>query len=421
MKGVPSAVFITSGFKNFHMTSAAAEAYRRGRLAGLLCGFYPYDTIISLFGPRLIKNSVKIRKFVGRKVDVDDKYVYSAVFADVFAEMHILLKSISVNFPVDKIFNHLSLILFVRKAKKILRRNSSRIGIYHFRAAYGLSSVRYAEAMGIRTLCDHSIVHPQMLDGLITANGCLADAPITEPKQLWAQYALRDINSAQYVLVNSEFVKHTFERIGWDPDRIFVVSQGVDEAFLAKIPVSRKCRPSSNLRFLFAGYFTERKGASILLDALWKLPSTGWSLVIAGTIDPALAKPLQAAEQSLPIRYVGNLDRATLAQEMSEADVFVFPTWIEGSARVVFEAMACGCYVITTDNAGSVVKDGVHGTLIPAGNVDALKHAMEAALSSDQIDVVGAENAQIVKQFYTQDTYGRQLEAVYDRILSDRP
>ncbi|KPL51894.1 hypothetical protein ABB55_06345 [Prosthecomicrobium hirschii] len=157
------------------------------------------------------------------------------------------------------------------------------------------------------------------------------------------------------------------------------------------------------------------------MDALWKLPSTGWSLVIAGTIDPALAKPLQAAEQSLPIRYVGNLDRATLAQEMSEADVFVFPTWIEGSARVVFEAMACGCYVITTDNAGSVVKDGVHGTLIPAGNVDALKHAMEAALSSDQIDVVGAENAQIVKQFYTQDTYGRQLEAVYDRILSDRP
>ena len=46
---------------------------------------------------------------------------------------------------------------------------------------------------------------------------------------------------------------------------------------------------------------------------------------------------------------------------MSRAEVFVFPSLAEGSARVVAMAMAAGCYVITTPNSGSVVRDGAMG------------------------------------------------------------
>ena len=48
------------------------------------------------------------------------------------------------------------------------------------------------------------------------------------------------------------------------------------------------------------------------------------------------------------------------------------PASVEGSARVVFEALAAGCYVITTPNAGSIVKDEVHGALVEPGSADGL-------------------------------------------------
>ena len=56
---------------------------------------------------------------------------------------------------------------------------------------------------------------------------------------------------------------------------------------------------------------------------------------------------------------------------MAAADVFVFPSLFEGSAVVTYEALACGLPSIVTPNAGSVVRDGVDGFHVPAGDVGA--------------------------------------------------
>ena len=42
----------------------------------------------------------------------------------------------------------------------------------------------------------------------------------------------------------------------------------------------------------------------------------------------------------------------------------------EGSARVGFESLASGCFVITTPFSGTIVKDKINGFLIDAGNVN---------------------------------------------------
>src|SRR5262249_31028803 len=54
------------------------------------------------------------------------------------------------------------------------------------------------------------------------------------------------------------------------------------------------------------------------------------------------------------------------------SDVFVFPTLSEGSALVTYEALSCGLPVITTPNAGSVVRDGREGFLVPIRDVETL-------------------------------------------------
>ena len=62
---------------------------------------------------------------------------------------------------------------------------------------------------------------------------------------------------------------------------------------------------------------------------------------------------------------------------MAAADVFVFPSLFEGSAVVTYEAMACGLPCLVTEEAGSVVRDGREGFIVPARDVDALAAAME--------------------------------------------
>jgi len=50
----------------------------------------------------------------------------------------------------------------------------------------------------------------------------------------------------------------------------------------------------------------------------------------------------------------------------------VLPALAEGSAYVCYEALACGLPVITTPNAGSVVRDGIEGYIVPIRDADAL-------------------------------------------------
>ena len=62
---------------------------------------------------------------------------------------------------------------------------------------------------------------------------------------------------------------------------------------------------------------------------------------------------------------------------MASADVFVFPSLFEGSAVVTYEAMACGLPCIVTAEAGSVVRHGRDGLIVPARDIEALADAME--------------------------------------------
>ena len=62
---------------------------------------------------------------------------------------------------------------------------------------------------------------------------------------------------------------------------------------------------------------------------------------------------------------------------MAAADVFVFPSLFEGSAVVTYEALACGLPSVVTPNAGSVVRDGLEGFVVPPRDVEALAARME--------------------------------------------
>jgi glycosyltransferase involved in cell wall biosynthesis len=100
-------------------------------------------------------------------------------------------------------------------------------------------------------------------------------------------------------------------------------------------------------------------------------------------------------------------------------DAFVFPTLADGSARVVLEALACGLFVITTPNCGSIVEDGIHGFIVPPGDNDALEKAIREAIATDrdQLYEIGRANSKVVREQYTQKQYGDKLIKLYNELL----
>ena len=54
----------------------------------------------------------------------------------------------------------------------------------------------------------------------------------------------------------------------------------------------------------------------------------------------------------------------------------VHPSLIEGSAKVIYEAMAAGVVPIATINSGSIIEDKKNGLIVKAGDVDDLRKKM---------------------------------------------
>jgi glycosyltransferase involved in cell wall biosynthesis len=127
-------------------------------------------------------------------------------------------------------------------------------------------------------------------------------------------------------------------------------------------------------RVLFAGTAELRKGIHYLAMAAEKLSARGsrYEFRIAGNVQPAVAN--QPACRHLT--FLGRIPRSKMEREFAQADLFVLPSLAEGSAEVTYEALACGLPVVTTPEAGSVLRDGIEGRIVPARDPDMLADAI---------------------------------------------
>jgi glycosyltransferase involved in cell wall biosynthesis len=174
---------------------------------------------------------------------------------------------------------------------------------------------------------------------------------------------------------------------------VFVAPQAVDNDFWRSPEIAPPSDPawpgSASVRFLFAGRAAPEKGIGVLVDA-WRaaeLHPPAAALVLAG-VEPSLspiapAGPRRQADAG--IVGLGTLSRKAMRDVYAACDVLVLPsvatrTFREPWGLVVNEAMNRGRPVIASDAVGAVagglVRDGVNGLVVAAGDSDALAHAL---------------------------------------------
>lgn len=116
-------------------------------------------------------------------------------------------------------------------------------------------------------------------------------------------------------------------------------------------------RPHDELRLVFAGKISDKKGIYCLIDALNASgrPRGSVTLRMAGGWpgEEQYARVISAIENSAhDIALLGPLSQSQLAEEFSMGDVFVLPSFSEGFPLVLAEAMACGMGAVCTDLPG---------------------------------------------------------------------
>jgi glycosyltransferase involved in cell wall biosynthesis len=112
-----------------------------------------------------------------------------------------------------------------------------------------------------------------------------------------------------------------------------------------------------------------RKGVQYLMEAARLLKGQAVQIRLIG---PCAVSDQALAELKRHLQVVGTIPRSEMRQEFADADLFVLPTLSEGSAIVCYEALAAGLPVITTPGAGSVVRDGIEGMIVPIRDAQAL-------------------------------------------------
>jgi alpha-maltose-1-phosphate synthase len=221
---------------------------------------------------------------------------------------------------------------------------------------------------------------------------------------------------AARIVVASSFTKATLVENGVPVEKIVLNPYGVDlQRFAARHQTRDGVRP---FRFIFAGLVCARKGIPLLQKAWAALQPKDAELWIVGPMTPTAAKNVSSDGN---VRVMGKVPNTRLAAMLSQSDVFVFPSYFEGFALVLLEAMASGLPVITTTaTAGpDIISQGKDGWIIDPGDLDALVETMRFCLQNqDRITEMGA-NARRTAERFSWDAYGDRWAEILKAVVNE--
>jgi alpha-1,3-rhamnosyl/mannosyltransferase len=225
------------------------------------------------------------------------------------------------------------------------------------------------------------------------------------------------------IIVPSHFVKNEVLRLlkGIKSDRIRVVPLGIRSHFC----ISRK-RESEKFPaqfkhvkpyILFVGSIEPRKNLKFLIAVYKKaIEAQGLieNLLIVGKKDwdyKKIKKLVKKLELSNRVYFSGYVDNDILISLYQNAELFIYPSIVEGFGLPPLEAMACGIPTITSDT--SSLKENLFGAaeLVPPDNPEVLQRKIVDMLSEQKTrDLFREKGLERAEQFRWEKTAKKTLE-----------
>lgn len=233
------------------------------------------------------------------------------------------------------------------------------------------------------------------------------------------------------VIAVSGEIRSALIAAGADPRRVTVVLNGIDETMFRRDarqvgPARRQLGVAPDDYVIGAvGRLEPQKRFDLLIEAFADLhrQRPNLRLVIAGEgscrpMLEALVARLQVEGACRLLGQYGDVPRLHHA-----LDLLVQSSTYEGTPNVVLEAMALETPVVATDAGGTaeLVRDGIDGVVVPAGDVQALTRAMSGAIEhpADARTMAREARARVERDLSFRARMAK-VEAIYEQLMRPR-
>jgi len=290
-----------------------------------------------------------------------------------------------------------------RAARRLARRAGASVFAYSTYASEALKELASRECprvlfqMHPHPITARRIINEELKAAPLAAASLLREHEMSIPPAVFERLA-GEPSLADTIVVASSFCRSSLLENGISPQRVWVVPYGVDSA---RFPAKSWRQPTHGpLRLVFLGSIIQRKGVAYLLEAMKYLRNEPVELVLCGRIAPDAQLLRHYADCAVEIKL--GLSHTQVVQELQSADLFVFPSLLEGFGHAILEAMSCGLAAVTMPNTcvPDVTVEGERGSIVPIRNPVALADRIAWALDHrKRVAEIGREAAAQARRF----------------------
>lgn len=389
--------------ENLLKNYATGAYYKRNKL--------PYN-LISLL-PKKIQNKIetqlKRRFYDGLN---ENKVKTFGLYEWLYILNSQLIKSQKISFWIINRRNK----NFSKKIGKLSIKNDVKILWAGMDSALEAFSAIKNNQKNIKCILDQFIGHPLSLNKIIREeiqlhpqfkNIIKDKIPDDKIKRLLGEIELADV-----IAVGSKFVKKTLLENNVPEDKIIIIPYGVDTKLFS--PLKNKT-DKKTFDLLFVGNISVRKGCHYILEAVKQLNNPNIKLTMIGPMEDRYFLDNFGDY----FKWLPSIPHNQIPLYYNDADIFVFPSLFEGSALVIYEALASGLPVITTPNSGSIVRNNENGFIIPIRDVTAIKEKIMILYANKKLCLEMAKNARLQSENFTWDHYHKKtvnlIKKYYDK------
>jgi glycosyltransferase involved in cell wall biosynthesis len=268
---------------------------------------------------------------------------------------------------------------------------------------------------------------------LFMNKGWLADPYVGELSKRQCRYYARRYKThmiidcigcriADAFIVNSEAIRKDILKFS-AKQNVIVMPTSIGE--LQHEQCSLKPKNNNCLTFLYVGLMQPRKGIGLLLEAFSRASKENphLRLVLIGRyleVDREwFTSLIRNYDNASAIEYLPHMPFESLQQQYRECDVFVFPSFHEGSPRVVKEAMAYSAPIIANDIPGIrlIDQEGEAIQFVEPGSIEQWVSCICSLASDPDRRLAIGRRSRIVVAHSTHSPVAVKLAATYREIL----
>lgn len=255
-----------------------------------------------------------------------------------------------------------------------------------------------------RVIAEQAAIYPQFFTG---------EEPLIDDRRIALddeEYALAD-----RIVVGSQFCRQTIVDSSPVPgiaDKIDVLPYCCNNHDFRVSAGPPRVPREGPVKFLFVGRISQRKGIHLLLEAIARFDRSEATLTLLGKM---LIPKAAFAPYADRVMHVPSVTPGEVSQIMGEHHVLVLPSFFEGSAITLLEALSCGMAIIQSPQAGNGASAAT-GIVLAANTADDLEAAMRQAVDDRERIGLWRANAQLEAKRYDFGAYRDNVAALLARI-----